>query len=57
MDVAASEFFEKGNYDLDFKGPNKGSKVLTSAQLEEFYLNLTKNNPIVSIEGKWISIH
>ena len=52
MDVAASEFFEKGKYDLDFKNPKKdGSKVLTSNQLEELYLSFAKNNPIVSIEG------
>jgi enolase len=51
MDVAASEFIEKGNYDLDFKNPkNDGSKVLTPKQLQDLYCKFIAGNPIVSIE-------
>lgn len=51
MDVAASEFFVDGKYDMDFKNPKSdGSKKLTVAQLTELYLKFTKDHPIVSIE-------
>lgn len=51
MDVAASEFFENGKYDLDFKNPkNDGSQRLTAAQLSDLYASFVNANPIVSIE-------
>ncbi len=39
MDVASSEFYKDGKYDLDFKNPNNdGSQRLSSEQLGDFYL-------------------
>ena len=55
MDVAASEFLTKdGKYDLDFKTANNdGSHVLDGAQLSEYYMNLCKKYPIVSVEDPY----
>lgn len=51
MDVAASEFFKDGKYDLDFKNPNSdSSKWLTGEQLAELYQSFCKEYPVVSIE-------
>jgi enolase len=51
MDVAASEFYENGKYNLDFKNPNSdGSKCLTGEQLANLYREFIKDYPIVSIE-------
>ena len=51
MDVAASEFFREGKYDLDFKNPNSDkSKWITSDELANLYLDFVKEYPIVSIE-------
>ncbi|CAG8458508.1 110_t:CDS:2 [Ambispora gerdemannii] len=51
MDVAASEFYKEGKYDLDFKNPNSDpSKWLTGPQLAELYGEFIKDYPIVSIE-------
>merc|ERR1712012_1090305 len=51
MDVAASEFFKDGKYDLDFK--NKDSKPedwISSDALCEMYKGFVKDAPVVSIE-------
>ena len=38
MDIAASEFFKEGKYDLDFKNPEtKESDWISSDQLLEMY--------------------
>jgi len=51
MDVAASEFFKDGKYDLDFKNPNSDKSAwLTSDKLTDLYLEFVKEFPIVSIE-------
>jgi len=51
MDVAASEFYKDGKYDLDFKNPQSDkSKWLTSAELADVYLDMIKKYPIVTIE-------
>lgn len=52
MDVAASEFYVDGKYDLDFKTKeNKDtSKILTGAQLADLYSKFVKDYPIVSME-------
>lgn len=51
MDVASSEFFKDGKYDLDFKNPNSDpTKWITGAQLAEIYTGLTKKYPVVFIE-------
>lgn len=51
MDVAASEFYEEGNYNLDFKSkePNPSLKV-TPDGLTQIYKDMIKNYPVVSIE-------
>src|SRR5436309_4802057 len=51
LDVAASEFFDKGSY--NFEG-----KPRTSAEMIEYYANLKRKYPIISIEdgmaeGDW----
>jgi enolase len=51
MDVAASEFYIDGKYDLDFKNPNSDkTKALTGAALADLYKSFIKDYPIVSIE-------
>jgi len=51
MDVAASEFYKDGKYDLDFKNPNSdSSKWLSGEQLAGLYKSFVDNYPVVSIE-------
>ncbi|WFD18837.1 phosphopyruvate hydratase [Malassezia caprae] len=51
LDVASSEFYKDGKYDLDFKNPESDpSKWLTGAQLAEIYKGYIQKYPIVSIE-------
>lgn len=51
LDVASSEFYKDGYYDLDFKNPDSDkSKWLTGPQLASLYEELIKDYPIVSIE-------
>ncbi|POY76781.1 putative Phosphopyruvate hydratase [Rhodotorula taiwanensis] len=51
LDVASSEFYKDGKYDLDFKNPNSdSSKWLTGQQLAEVYNSLVEKYDIVSIE-------
>lgn len=51
MDVAASEFFKNGTYDLDFKNPKSNpADYLSSNKLADLYLEYTKEFPLVSIE-------
>jgi enolase len=51
MDVAASEFFGEGKYDLDFKTKNNDkSQVLTGDQLSNLYKEFVNEFPVVSIE-------
>lgn len=51
MDVAASEFYKDGKYDLDFKNPNSdSSKWLTGDELAALYQSFIKEYPVVSIE-------
>ncbi len=45
LDVAASELFSKGNYNLKSE-----SKLLTSEQLIDYYQELLENYPILSVE-------
>ena len=51
MDVAASEFFENGKYNLDFKSsePNPDN-IKEGPALQELYSGYCKNYPIISIE-------
>jgi len=51
MDVAASEFYKDGKYDLDFKNKDSDpSKWLTGEQLSEAYASFVHDYPVVSIE-------
>nr|XP_009512135.1 PREDICTED: alpha-enolase isoform X3 [Phalacrocorax carbo] len=50
MDVAASEFYRDGKYDLDFKSPDDPSRYISSDQLADLYKGFAKNYPLVSIE-------
>jgi len=51
LDVASSEFYKDGKYDLDFKNPESdSSKWLSGPQLAELYAKLISEYPIVSIE-------
>uniref|UniRef100_A0A673Y3J7 phosphopyruvate hydratase n=1 Tax=Salmo trutta TaxID=8032 RepID=A0A673Y3J7_SALTR len=50
MDVAASEFYKDGKYDLDFKSPDDPSRYITPDQLGDLYKSFVKDYPVVSIE-------
>jgi enolase len=51
MDVAASEFYKDGKYDLDFKNPNSDeSKWITGDQLAAIYQSFIQDYQVVSIE-------
>merc|ERR1712087_304638 len=51
LDVASSEFYKDGKYDLDFKNPNSDqSKWITGQQLADYYHSLVEKYPIISIE-------
>lgn len=51
MDVAASEFFKNGKYDLDFKNPdNDGSKRKTGDEMIQLYREFADEYGLVSIE-------
>lgn len=51
LDVASSEFYKDGKYDLDFKNPNSdSSKWISGKELAQIYLGYIKKYPIISIE-------
>uniref|UniRef100_A0A672GAD9 phosphopyruvate hydratase n=1 Tax=Salarias fasciatus TaxID=181472 RepID=A0A672GAD9_SALFA len=50
MDVAASEFYKGGKYDLDFKSPDDPSRYISSDKLGDLYKSFVKDYPVVSIE-------
>ncbi|KAJ1145109.1 hypothetical protein NDU88_011401 [Pleurodeles waltl] len=50
MDVAASEFYREGKYDLDFKSPDNPSRYISSDKLADLYKSFAQNYPVVSIE-------
>lgn len=51
MDVAASEFYREGKYDLDFKQANSDkSQWLEPSKLADLYREFVNSYPIVSIE-------
>lgn len=45
MDVAASEFYRDGKYDLDFKSPDDPSRYITSDELAELYNSFVQDYP------------
>ncbi|KAK2722991.1 enolase-like [Artemia franciscana] len=51
MDVAASEFYREGKYDLDFKNPNSDKAAWLSGQeLANLYQEFIKEFPVTIIE-------
>ncbi|KAJ3342423.1 hypothetical protein HDU83_006096, partial [Entophlyctis luteolus] len=51
MDVAASEFYKDGKYDLDFKNPDSDpSTYISGEELASLYKSFIHEYPIVSIE-------
>jgi len=51
MDVAASEFYKDGKYDLDFKNPDSNpDEWLSSDKLGDLYKEFIADAPVVSIE-------
>lgn len=51
MDVAASEFYDNGKYNLDFKNPKPDPKsIVTGDELIEVYKGFVKDFPVVTIE-------
>ncbi|XP_068753818.1 alpha-enolase-like isoform X1 [Montipora capricornis] len=58
MDVAASEFYKDGKYDLDFKNPQSDpAKWITGDQLSDMYQEFIANYPVVSIEDAFDQDH
>merc|ERR1740121_1271532 len=50
-DVAASEFYKDGKYDLDFKNPNSPPEMKkTASEMIEYYKGWLSKYPFVSIE-------
>uniref|UniRef100_A0A8C4EPS7 phosphopyruvate hydratase n=1 Tax=Dicentrarchus labrax TaxID=13489 RepID=A0A8C4EPS7_DICLA len=50
MDVAASEFFIEGKYDLDFKSAPNAARNISADELASIYQGFINNYPVVSIE-------
>jgi len=51
MDVAASEFYENGNYNLDFKSKNPDpAQLVTPDALAAIYKEMMAKYPVISIE-------
>ncbi|XP_041963134.1 gamma-enolase-like isoform X1 [Alosa pseudoharengus] len=50
MDVAASEFYCEGKYDLDFKSSPNPERHITADELSQIYQGFVNNYPVVSIE-------
>ncbi|KAG8004925.1 Gamma-enolase [Nibea albiflora] len=50
MDVAASEFYRDGKYDLDFKSPPDSERHISAEELADIYQGFVNNYPVVSIE-------
>ncbi|XP_010177180.1 PREDICTED: gamma-enolase isoform X2 [Mesitornis unicolor] len=50
MDVAASEFYRDGKYDLDFKSPDDPSRYISADELGDLYQSFVRDYPVVSIE-------
>lgn len=58
MDVAASEFYKDGKYDLDFKNPQSDpAKWITGDKLSEMYQEFIAGYPVVSIEDAFDQDH
>ncbi|XP_013929500.1 PREDICTED: gamma-enolase-like, partial [Thamnophis sirtalis] len=47
MDVAASEFYRDGKYDLDFKSPDDPSRYISADELGDLYQSFVRDYPVV----------
>lgn len=45
MDVAASEFYRDGKYDLDFKSPDDPSRYISADELGDLYQSFVRDYP------------
>lgn len=45
MDVAASEFYRSGKYDLDFKSPDDPNRYITPDELADLYKSFIRDYP------------
>lgn len=45
MDVAASEFYREGKYDLDFKSPDDPNRYIDPSELADLYKSFVKDYP------------
>lgn len=45
MDVAASEFYREGKYDLDFKSPPDSERHISGEELADIYQGFVNNYP------------
>lgn len=45
MDVAASEFYREGKYDLDFKSPPDSQRHISAEELADIYQSFVNNYP------------
>ncbi|KAK2105866.1 phosphopyruvate hydratase, partial [Saguinus oedipus] len=50
MDVAASEFYRSGKYDLDFKSPDDPSRYISPDQLADLYKSFIKDYPATHLQ-------
>lgn len=50
MDVAASEFYRSGKYDLDFKSPDDPSRHISGEKLGDLYRSFIQNYPGTQIQ-------
>lgn len=51
MDVAASEFFMEGKYDLDFKSPPNAARNISGEELAGIYQGFINNYPGPSVRS------
>ncbi|XP_012868589.1 PREDICTED: beta-enolase [Dipodomys ordii] len=56
MDVAASEFYRNGKYDLDFKSPDDPARHITGEKLGELYKSFIKNYPELTRPNHMLSL-
>lgn len=49
MDVAASEFYRDGKYDLDFKSPDDPSRYISPDELADLYKSFIQDYPGIQV--------
>jgi enolase len=57
MDVAASEFYKDGKYDLDFKNPaSDPAQHLSGEALADLYVSFIQEYPSMYCFASWLSL-